>query len=642
MPTIKDAEAGIRRPQRSGTEYDDLFPQAAFKDTTIKRGATVADTISFIPKVVDGTRWQTAKLARLLKGATVYDSCRNIWEWVYDHIGYQRDADRKEQIRSPARSWADRYRGVDCDCYTTFISTILSNLHIPHTYRITRYQEQQWEHIYPIVPTSGGRYITIDCVCKRFDYEVPFTEKQDNPMDLQYLSGLPDMEQSYHSPYNDFHLYTGGSGELSELGKIIRKKAAQRAAAKIKSRVPPSGGDTSLQPNRAPAVSVTAPAKKRKGKGLFVVNRINPATALLRNGFLASMKLNIKSVAERLRWTYLPETEAVKRGIDINRYREYLKKRQQLENLFYKAGGKPDNLRKAILTGKGNKDKAVNGLGYTGVEGAGNISEEMSLPQILGIELYTDENHDVLYGYRDERVEEVLDGFGLNGFQGLGMLGELGEPATAAGMAAVAAIIGGIATALDKIGTLFPGKDKSADTAPPGRNPPADSSTAANSPRGATNPPASSSNAANAGTGDGDTNVKPFVEPGNTNLVNPTSEGSSGSGSGKENNFLPATTQTAEPGSQQPAKEGSGKADPDTTPAGWQKHKKWAVPTLIGTGLLLTGVLAYKAFTHKRSSPVNGNRKVGLSGTPGKKNHHRKKRKNNPHQKSSIRTVSLS
>ena len=89
----------------------------------------------------------------------------------------KKDAEGYEQIRSPARAWHDRFSGVDCDCYSVFISSILSNLGIAHTLRITKYQRDYFQHIYPIVPFQNG-YITIDCVTDRFNYEVPFSEKK--------------------------------------------------------------------------------------------------------------------------------------------------------------------------------------------------------------------------------------------------------------------------------------------------------------------------------------------------------------------------------------------------------------------------------------------------------------------------------
>nr|HPH47616.1 hypothetical protein [Chryseolinea sp.] len=164
---------------KSGAEFDHLFPKAMGMTITKKQGATVSDTIRFIPQVVRETLFHTDKIAKQLKRGTVYETCKAIWQFVYDHIAYRKDEDGKEQIRSPARAWHDRKYGVDCDCYTVFISSILSNLKIRHILRITKYKEDHFQHIYPIVPLGDGSYITIDCVVKHFDYEEPYSEKKD-------------------------------------------------------------------------------------------------------------------------------------------------------------------------------------------------------------------------------------------------------------------------------------------------------------------------------------------------------------------------------------------------------------------------------------------------------------------------------
>ena len=150
-------------PVRNGFEYDVYFPKAMGGNITKKKGATVADTIRFIPSVVQDTQWQTKRFSHeVVKANTLYETCRNIWEFVFNHIKYQKDEDGKEQVRSPARAWSDRQKGVDCDCYTVFISSILSNLKIKHVLRITKYGEDHFQHIYPIVPIGNGKYITID------------------------------------------------------------------------------------------------------------------------------------------------------------------------------------------------------------------------------------------------------------------------------------------------------------------------------------------------------------------------------------------------------------------------------------------------------------------------------------------------
>src|SRR6266498_5514623 len=351
-------EATKKRNIKSGNEYDRLFPNSEGNNKTIQKNANVSDTVAFIPKVVQETLDQTKNIARLLKGKSVYETCSNIWIFVYQHINYKKDQEGYEQIRSPARTWRDRLQGVDCDCYSTFISSILTNLAIPHLLRITKYHRNYFQHIYPVVK-NGNREIIIDCVTDKFNYEVPYSEKKDYPMDLQYLNGFD------------------GDG-MEELGKIVKRNMAKnksvslpKAAKKIKKK--------SNLKTTASAGSSVPPVKKKKGllkKVVSKINKINPATILLRNGVLASMKLNIKNVAGRLKWSYLTPEQAAAKGIISEKFQKLVATRQKLENIFTVAGGKVDNHRKAILGGKGNKDKAVNGLGMLPmIEWSGYMNE---------------------------------------------------------------------------------------------------------------------------------------------------------------------------------------------------------------------------------------------------------------------------
>ncbi|MBA3971851.1 MAG: hypothetical protein H0X46_06840, partial [Bacteroidetes bacterium] len=182
---------------------------------------------------------------------------------------------------------------------------------------------------------------------------------------------------------------------------------------------------------------------KKKGKfkevlkkGLHITNRLNPATAMLRAGILASAKLNVMKISSRLKYGYLSEDEAKKRGVDMVKFSRLKKVREKIEGIFYGAGGKPENLKKAILTGRGNRNHDVSGLGYTPdvMEG---MNEYTPISRLLGTDAYQSE------------LSEVVNG-----------LGELGEPATAATIAAASGIVGAIAGLLKSIGSIFPKKDK--------------------------------------------------------------------------------------------------------------------------------------------------------------------------------------
>src|SRR5215213_763523 len=117
-------EARKKRNIRPGNEFDNLFPKSEGTNKTMRRNADVSDTVAFIPKVVHETLNQTEAISRKLKASNVYETCSRIWHFVYQHINYKKDQEGYEQIRSPARAWKDRFSGVDCDCYSTFISSI--------------------------------------------------------------------------------------------------------------------------------------------------------------------------------------------------------------------------------------------------------------------------------------------------------------------------------------------------------------------------------------------------------------------------------------------------------------------------------------------------------------------------------------
>lgn len=374
-------EALTHRKVKDGKDFDNFFPSASLKDETVKKGASVSDTVKFIPKVVRETLYQTEGIANELHGRSVSETCKNIWDFVYAHIKYNKDEEGTEQIRSPARTWHDRHRGVDCDCYTVFISSILTNLKIPHSLRIAKYRKDYFQHIYPIVHKPNGKYITVDCVVDYFNYEEPYTEIKDTKMDLQYLSGIED----------DF------SGNYSE-GGLGKKKNKGGGKGKVKELLK---------------------------KGLHITNRANPATLLLRNGLLASMKLNIMKIGQRIKYAYVSDEGAKKLGIDTAKLQHLRKIKDKLESIFYGAGGKPENLKKAILTGKGNRNHDVAGLG--------DMNESTSLRELLGAEMFQSENAETL--------------------------GALGEPVTAASITAATGALAAISGLLKSIGNIFHKKD---------------------------------------------------------------------------------------------------------------------------------------------------------------------------------------
>ncbi len=417
-------ETASGRRVRSGKEYDHLFPLPNGKNTNIRKSADVSDTIRFIQRIVPLTLSDTKKIAALKKGRSLYETCSNYWHFLYEHVPYKKDEEGVEQVRRPARTWWDRMvrekeheAGVDCDCYTTFLSSMLMNAGIPHKYRITKYpkpagETPRWQHIYVIVPKDGklnydlsarDDYIVMDCVKHRFDDEQPYLERKDYNMKLEYLNGLEE-EQEYVTPSNADARDMAAIYDEDDLGKI--GQWAQKAVKKV---------------------------EKTAGKVVHTIAKV--AVSPIRNALLVAMKENLFNIGKRLRYAYLSEEQALKKNMNPKALKTLRNIKNKIEDIFQAAGGEKKNFQAAVLKGKGNKDNAVQ---LAGLNGFGEV-------------------------YADEDEYNILQG-NYSSVQGLGTLGVIGE----ATVTTILTTIGGL---LSQVKGLFPSgssaeKDMANSTSP--------------------------------------------------------------------------------------------------------------------------------------------------------------------------------
>lgn len=484
----------------NGQQYDHLFPRAKGTKSTVKRGATLFDTVQKLPDVVRKYGWQAKGLAKAKQGMTPEQTCQNLWNFCYRHISYKKDAPNTEQLRTTARFWHDgaylgrkdkaiiQERGVDCDCFAITLSAALclsrnekGKQGIRHFFRIAKYPDPlginpdpKFSHIY-VVALIRGREVIIDPVTEHFDYEVSYLKKMDIPMDLEILHGPPSLD-GLHGPDLGSLASRKLAGALEQAkreGKVpqsmtldqykayTRQQFIERHgvtpeqwAAGVRRQVE-SGQRTEADRNRQNLERLRAELKKRGvafhpnataaellellrqnppkttgGKIVNAANKANPGTVLLRAGILAAMKINYFKIAEILRWGYYPESR-LPAHIHRDRYRKVKNVLDKLRKIFYAAGGKEANLKKAILEGRGNRDKEVS------LSGLGAFFAE-PVSHVLGYDLMADEF--------PEGIEEGLSGEGL------------GEPAMATAIAAATAVLTAVGGLLKSIGSLK--KDK--------------------------------------------------------------------------------------------------------------------------------------------------------------------------------------
>ncbi|GAA4850985.1 hypothetical protein [Algivirga pacifica] len=267
-----------KRQILSGMAYEKYFKSPLKTDPVLHKDGNTFDTIQFMEQIVRKTLEDTKAIAKVLKGERVQETLQNLFAFLYRHVQYRIDTPGVEQLRRPSRTWADRFEGVDCDCYSIFISSVLTNLGIPHAFRKTKYGGKSYfQHIYVVVPkrrladlNSRVDYWVVDPVMDAFDTEKLYSDKHDQvvvgwnraaksmegiPIHFlngeryysqevkQYLSGLGNVKDVLFTDGKATYASTGELGFLKKLWDGVKKvaKPLVQIATPIVSNVIPGG-----------------------------------------------------------------------------------------------------------------------------------------------------------------------------------------------------------------------------------------------------------------------------------------------------------------------------------------------------------------------------------------------------------------
>ncbi len=390
-----------QRTIQDGSAFNHFFPKPSAKDTIVIQDGEVTDTIELMKKVVWKYLNDTKNIAAHLKGHSLPVTCQNIWEFLFHHIQYKLDQPGLEQLRRPARSWADRTSGIDCDCFSIFASSILTNLQIPHSFRITKYGGTHFQHVYVVVP-HAGKTLVIDPVLSRYNYEQPYTQYKDFAMNL---SGIDVAVLSGHASPALFGIPTLGEAtevsdeELYNYLITTRDRIAQHPEVLTEVTDPVSFQkmlDYAIahwytdQRDEALMVLIEQEHKfsrleaevlgdldgevggffknvkeangKQNSNGKKIKNaliRYNPLSAAARLGFLAALRLDIRKIATKLRWAYFSREEAQRSGVSPELWQRSKTALSRVEHLFVeRMRGKKSALRNAIVNSRaGNNNQ---------------------------------------------------------------------------------------------------------------------------------------------------------------------------------------------------------------------------------------------------------------------------------------------
>ena len=129
------------------SDYSAFFETAKNNDNL--RGFGLNDTKKLISDTCKKHYKDCAKIAAHLKADTKLQTAFNLWHWLHNNIKYEYDRDGREEIRTPLRTWADRERGVDCDCLSVFAWCVLRCLGYNPAFELAAFRNRpQFSHIY--------------------------------------------------------------------------------------------------------------------------------------------------------------------------------------------------------------------------------------------------------------------------------------------------------------------------------------------------------------------------------------------------------------------------------------------------------------------------------------------------------------
>lgn len=179
---------GLKPTYQKLSDYSRLINEKA-----VNKNYYLGDGFDVTEKLLLSTVMECYKsvkpLADHLKGDSKTQSAFNVWYWLHENIRYNYDAEGLEEIRSPARSWKDRKKGVDCDCLAVFTYCLLLNMGYAPKFEIVAFLGgKSWAHIF--VNLDG---LAVDRVLNKFGSRPALISKTKMlEVPVYSLRGVPD------------------------------------------------------------------------------------------------------------------------------------------------------------------------------------------------------------------------------------------------------------------------------------------------------------------------------------------------------------------------------------------------------------------------------------------------------------------
>ena len=138
---------GMQPTYKQLPDYSQFFAPATNKNSL--KGWGLNDTKKLIADICRNHYKECAAIAKHLKAETKLQSAFNLWHWLHHNIRYEYDREGREEVRTPSRTWADRHRGVDCDCLSVFAWCVLKCMGYNPAFELAAFRNKPaYSHIY--------------------------------------------------------------------------------------------------------------------------------------------------------------------------------------------------------------------------------------------------------------------------------------------------------------------------------------------------------------------------------------------------------------------------------------------------------------------------------------------------------------
>lgn len=165
-----------------------LMPPVESKTKIINEFGITNDIISTTTKHYESNYLQSKPIAKYFKGATITETCKNIWEWTRKNISYKIDTQGKQFIKSPSSVVNTGF--ADCKGLSIFILSVLQNLGIKSNFRYACYRGKEVTHVYVVAKDEEGRTISVDACIACYNTEKPNIYYKDVMTQISTISGI--------------------------------------------------------------------------------------------------------------------------------------------------------------------------------------------------------------------------------------------------------------------------------------------------------------------------------------------------------------------------------------------------------------------------------------------------------------------